>query len=88
MIEPGPKVTDERHAKLETRPVVSAELLDVTAVSSLLGGCSTRHIYRLSDAGRMPRPVKLGTLVRWRRAELEAWIDARCPSQQPADRRP
>ena len=88
MNEPCPKVTDERHVKLETRPVVSAELLDVTAVSSLLGGCSIRHVYRLSDAGRMPRPVKLGALVRWRRAELEAWITAGCPSQQPGGRRP
>jgi excisionase family DNA binding protein len=70
------------------RPGVSTELLDVKAVALLLGGCSVRHVYRLADAGRMPRPVKLGTLVRWRRAELEAWIDAGCPSQQPGGRRP
>lgn len=61
------------------QPVVDAELLDVRAVAVLLGACSTRHVYRLADAGKMPRPVKLGTLVRWRRAELDAWISARCP---------
>lgn len=70
------------------QPIVPAELLDVRAVAALLGGCSTRHVYRLADAGRMPRPVKLGSLVRWRRAELEAWINAGCPTQQPAGRRP
>ena len=38
---------------------------------------------RLADGGRMPRPVRLGGLVRWRRAELQAWIDAGCPSTHP-----
>jgi len=58
-------------------------LLGVRAVAAMLGGCSTRHVFRLADAGRMPKPVKLGSLVRWRRAELEAWIGAGCP---PRDR--
>ena len=61
--------------------IVPAELFDVRAVSELLGGCSTRHVYRLADAGRMPRPIKLGSLVRWRRSELESWINSGCPNQ-------
>ena len=61
--------------------IVPAELLDVRAVSELLGSCSTRHVYRLADAGRMPRPIKLGSLVRWRRSELESWINSGCPNQ-------
>lgn len=60
------------------KPPSRAELLDVRAVAALLGGCSTRHVYRLADAGRMPGPVKLGALVRWRRAELKAWLDGGC----------
>lgn len=67
---------------------VDAELLDVRGVAALLGECSTRHIYRLADSGRMPRPIKLGNLVRWRRTELEAWIAAGCPSLERAGRRP
>jgi excisionase family DNA binding protein len=55
------------------------QLLDVRAVAALLD-CSARHVYRLADAGRIPRPVKLGQLVRWRRAELIEWLDAGCPS--------
>ena len=54
-------------------------LLDVQAVAEMLG-CSTRHVYRLSDAGKMPSPIKLGALVRWNRASLEEWIAAGCPS--------
>ncbi len=70
---------DGRTVGPELQPAVVAELLDVEAVAALLGGCSTRHVYRLADAGRMPRPVKLGALVRWRRAELADWLAAGCP---------
>ena len=57
---------------------VHALMLDVRGVAALLS-CSARHVYRLADAGRMPRPVKLGHLVRWRRAEIIAWIEQGCP---------
>ena len=53
-------------------------LLNVLDVAHLLS-CSARHVRRLSDAGRMPRPVKLGTLARWKRAEIEQWLAAGCP---------
>jgi excisionase family DNA binding protein len=52
-------------------------LLDVQAVAKMLD-CSPRHVYRLSDAGRMPAPVKLGSLVRWSRRAIEEWIAAGC----------
>ena len=74
------QAADGRTVGPDSRPVVNAELLDVRSVAVLLGGCSTRHIYRLADAGRMPNAVKLGTLARWRRSELEDWIRAGCPS--------
>ena len=54
-------------------------LLDVRAVAALLG-CSTRHVYRLADAGRMPPPVRIGALVRWPRRCVEDWIAAGCPA--------
>jgi excisionase family DNA binding protein len=40
------------------------KLWDVDQVSEALN-CSTRHVYRLAEAGKMPAPVKLGALVRW-----------------------
>lgn len=55
----------------------SAKLLDVQAVAEMLG-CSPRHVYRLSDAGRMPSPVKLGALVRWSASAIREWIDGGC----------
>jgi excisionase family DNA binding protein len=59
-------------------------LLDVRAVARLLG-CSTRHVYRLADAGRMPPPLKLGALVRWPHRAVEDWIAGGCkPVRQTA----
>jgi excisionase family DNA binding protein len=55
-------------------------LLDVLAVARLLD-CSSRHVYRLSDAGRMPRPVRIGALARWPRQAIERWIAAGCPAE-------
>lgn len=52
-------------------------MLDVKGVASVLR-CSIRHVYRLADAGKMPRPIKLGQLCRWRLGELRAWIDDGC----------
>ena len=79
MTAPSTSATGERIAGPDTRPGVNAELLDVGAVARLLG-CSTRHVYRLSDAGRMPRPFKLGALFRWSPAAVADWIVAGCPT--------
>ncbi len=55
-------------------------------VAELLG-CSTRHVRRLADAGRMPRPLStIGRLVRWRRADVDQWLAAGCPSCRPASK--
>ena len=50
----------------------------LNAVAALLS-CSKRHVQRLRDGGKIPRPVKLGSLVRWPRAEIEQWIADGCP---------
>lgn len=73
-------------AEAESRLDGGAELIDVRAMSRLLS-CSTRHVCRLADGGRMPRPLKLGALLRWRRAEVEAWIEAGCPATRKAGAR-
>lgn len=54
-------------------------MLSVDDVAVLLS-CSPRHVYRLSDMGRMPRPVKLGALVRWSRQVIGEWIAQGCPN--------
>ena len=54
-------------------------MLTVHDVARMLN-CSARTVYRLTDSGRMPRPVKLGALVRWPRNVVERWIAAGCPN--------
>ncbi|MBK9120703.1 MAG: helix-turn-helix domain-containing protein [Phycisphaerales bacterium] len=53
-------------------------LADVRAVAGLLG-CSANHVRRLSDAGRMPKPLRVGGLVKWRRSDVLDWIANGCP---------
>lgn len=36
--------------------------------------CSRRHVIRMSEAGLFPKPLKLGRLLRWRRADVESFI--------------
>ena len=60
-------------------------MLDVGTVAKLLD-CSGRHVYRLSDSDRMPRPLKIGSLVRWRKDDIRQWIDDGCPSHRKGGR--
>ncbi len=54
-------------------------LLGVKEVARLLN-CSPRTVYRLADSGRIPAPVRLGSLVRWSCGVLDEWIAEGCPS--------
>jgi len=54
-------------------------LIDVKAVATILN-CSARHVYRLRDAGKMPAPIRVGKLVRWRKDTIEQWTAEGCPT--------
>ena len=70
----------------EPAPAQLAGMLNVGDVAKLLR-CSARTVYRLSDSRRMPRPVKLGALVRWPREQVEKWIADGCPNCRKAVQR-
>lgn len=57
----------------------SRRLADARQVAALLN-VSARHIFRLADARRMPRPLRLGSAVRWDLDAIDEWIRAGCPS--------
>jgi excisionase family DNA binding protein len=65
--------------------VAPVRLLTVDAVAEMLG-VSSRHVYRLADAGRMPRPLRLGGARRWDRSVVEQWIADGCPATSPTKR--
>lgn len=80
-----PQTVEEPNMTVPTLPdsttatVPGRRLADVNVVRGKLA-CSARHVYRLSDAGRMPAPLRLGALVRWDLDEIDRWIAAGCPS--------
>lgn len=39
--------------------------------------CSTFDRYRA--AGWVPKPVKIGNVIRWKLDDLRAWLEAGCP---------
>lgn len=43
-------------------------------------GCSERHVRRMADSGRCPRPIKFGSLLRWPIGPIEQWESDGCPS--------
>jgi excisionase family DNA binding protein len=79
----GPEVVQGH--KPDTVPVQVAVaaaplVLNALEVAVLLKiGKST--FLRLHSAGKVPQPVRFGRSVRWRRAELEAWVAAGAPSR-------
>lgn len=66
----------EKHNLPETR--LAKRLLNVWELADLLN-CSPKAIRRWADSGRIPRPIKLGSLVRFDKESIEKWIDAGCP---------
>jgi len=46
---------------------------------ALMLNVSSKTLARWSRAGRMPRPMRIGRLVRWDRERIDRWIDAGCP---------
>jgi len=63
--------------KLPTNPANGT--YDVAAIASLMG-CSSRHVRRLAQQGKMPQPLRtIGRLLRWLRSDVDAWIAEGCP---------
>jgi predicted DNA-binding transcriptional regulator AlpA len=48
-------------------------LLDADAVAAVLA-CCNRHVHRMSAAGQLPAPLRIGQLVRWRVGTLRDWL--------------
>jgi excisionase family DNA binding protein len=64
-------------SKLSALPATSRlppELLDAWQTGDLLG-CSARTVRRMSSNGELPKPIRVASLVRWRRSEIQAWIE-------------
>jgi predicted DNA-binding transcriptional regulator AlpA len=48
------------------------DLFDRRTVQEYFGGIHSATLYRWVRQGRVPRPIKMGSLSRWLRSECEA----------------
>ena len=62
-----------------TEHAIGPPLLLDAEQAAALAGVSRSHWWSLHSAALVPFPVKLGRATRWRRREIEAWVDAGCP---------
>ncbi len=44
-------------------------------------GISLRQVWRLNSTGKLPKPIRLGGSVKWRRDEIVAWLGQNCPDR-------
>ena len=56
-------------------------LADAKEVAKVVG-ISLRTARRWDVEGRLPKPIRIGSVVRWNISELEKWIEASCPPRQ------
>jgi predicted DNA-binding transcriptional regulator AlpA len=61
--------------------VNAVPLLLTTGEAASLLGMSERALRRADQCDKVPEPVRIGRNVRWRAAELSAWVEAGCPDR-------
>jgi predicted DNA-binding transcriptional regulator AlpA len=77
---------DWQQAGVECGRIARASVLGEDALLSpehlaIILGCSARMVSKLRKDRRLPKAVRLGVLVRWRLADVRAWVQAGCRQQ-------
>ena len=78
---------EKQDNKPEPVPSLSSDLVDIEAACRIIGGTETpihpSTLWRLVKAGDLPKPIHLAAQIRrWRRSELEAFLEARISSRE------
>lgn len=62
---------------MTTHPLLTEDqLIDMAFITSLLH-MTDKWIYKLIKDGSFPKPIKLGRSSRWRKSEVESWLQER-----------
>jgi len=69
------------NSTLSSDQIDESLLVDARKLGQLLN-LSLRTIRRLDTSGRLPRPIRLGGVVRWRVSEIRDWVAQNCPDRQ------
>jgi excisionase family DNA binding protein len=63
----------------ETTPCEPKPLLIPAGEVAEMLGISTRTLWRLVGAGRVPAPIRLRGSTRWPREQIRSWVALGCP---------
>ena len=64
--------------KLKSPTIGLQPLISADELSTILN-VSKRTIWRLLSGKRLPEPLRIGGSVRWRREQIDRWIEQGCP---------
>lgn len=67
-------------AKPKTPAPVQPLMVGAAGVAKLTG-LSEQGVRRADRQGRLPRPIKTGSSVRWDVAEIALWVKLKCPNR-------
>ena len=65
----------KEYAAVSVIPPHYSILLNVMQVGIYFGGISESKIWSLTSAGRLPAHVKIDRITRWRRSDLDSWVE-------------
>lgn len=61
--------------------LMSDMLVDMVFITTLLK-VTDKWIYQLIKTNRFPAPIKLGRCSRWRKSEVEAWLQEKIDASE------
>ncbi len=81
-----PSVDPAASLKSKTQPATANDqtslMVEVKEFARLID-VSPATLWRMRSASKLPPAVKLSAgCVRWRRADIQRWVDLGCPTQQ------
>ena len=62
--------------KTSITPLLDDQLVDMAFITNFTG-MTDKWFYRLISEARFPAPIKLGRSSRWRKSQVEAWLQER-----------
>ncbi|WP_149330742.1 MULTISPECIES: helix-turn-helix transcriptional regulator [Citrobacter] len=73
------------NAGTTTATLLCAEnpLIDMTFITTCTG-MTDKWFYKLIQEGQFPKPIKLGRSSRWRKSEVETWMQQRITDSRGA----
>ena len=60
-------------------------LLSVNEVAAILE-LNQQTVRNMANDGRMPKPIKVGGSVRWKKDTIFEWIESGCPTEKSQER--